>query len=328
MVRRIALCLFVVAALCVAPAAAADGPGPYAQQGGTGVLSPDGATRFVAIPASDNLGTVLEAVSTRDGTVRSWQAVAGSYGIPTLAYAANGESLSHDARTLVLGDISGGTPSSFLVYATRTLALRNWVTLPGRFTFDALSPDGKRLYLIQYTRPNYDVSHYLVRAYDLRSNRLLPGRIADRTQKGWVMNGLPVTRTTSADGRWVYTLYQSGGNGYPFIHALDTVRGVAHCVGLPLSNQNAPYNLVLSLHGGTLAVHWRSGRPFLNVDTATWRVTPAARAFPWLWAGLGAAAALLALGLGALLLRRRRRLQELAQELDELLGLPEREVVV
>lgn len=330
MVRRIALSLFAAVALCVAPAAAADGPGPFAQQGGTGALSRDGTTRFVAVPASSGRGTVIEAVSTKDGTVRAWQDVDGSYGIPTIAYTASGDSLSHDGRTLVLGDISGTAPSSFLVYGTRTLALRNWVTLPGHFTFDALSPNGERLYLVQYTRPRYDLAHYVVRVYDLRRNRLLPGRVADRAQKSWVMNGFPVTRTTSSDGRWVYTLYQSGGNGYAFIHALDTVRGVAHCIGLPLTGSAALYNLVLSLHGGTLAVHWRSGRPFLEVDTATWRVTPASRPFPRLWVGLGAAAALLVLGgsVGALLLRRRRRLQELTQALDDLLGLPEREVVV
>src|SRR5438477_7708319 len=95
------------------------------------------------------------------------------------------------------------------------------------------------------------------------------------------MQGSPVTRTTSSDGRCVYTLYMNPG-GYPFIHALDTVRGVAHCVGIPLANQNGIYNMVLGLHGATLSVHWRSGRPFVNVNTATWRVTPAHRGyFPW-----------------------------------------------
>ena len=50
------------------------------------------------------------------------------------------------------------------------------------------------------------------------------------------MDGYPLTRVTSADGRWVYTLYQNGGvGGYPFVHALDTVRGVAHCIGVPLT---------------------------------------------------------------------------------------------
>ena len=85
------------------------------------------------------------------------------------------------------------------------------------------------MYLIQYTHPQTgNLTHYIVRGYDLRTNRLLPGRIADRTQKGWVMKGSPLTRMWSARGRWVYTLYENPG-GYPFIHALDTKRGVAHC---------------------------------------------------------------------------------------------------
>ena len=53
--------------------------------------------------------------------------------------------------------------------------------------------------------------------------------------------------------------------------------------------------------GQRLGVHWRSGRPWLNVDLASWRVSPAGGGgFPWLWLALvlGLAAALL------LLLRR------------------------
>jgi hypothetical protein len=63
---------------------------------------------------------------------------------------------------------------------------------------------------------------------------------------------------------------------------------------------------VLTLHGKRLAVHWRSGRHWLNVDTASWRITPdSGSGFPWRWVGVGlgglaAAGALLILG------RRRR----------------------
>ena len=133
------------------------------------------------------------------------------------------------------------------------------------------------------------------------------------------MQGSPVSRTKSADGRWVYTLYMNPG-GYPFIHALDTVRGVAHCVGLPLRNQSGIGNLVMGLHGRTLAVHWRSGRPFVDVDTATWRVTPAhGGGFdPW-WASL----AVLPLAAAAMLLAsRRRRRGTLDTELADLLSAP------
>src|SRR5205823_3681572 len=114
--------------------------------------------------------------------------------------------------------------------------------------------------------------------------------------------------TTSPNGRWVYTLY-ANYNGYPFIHALDTVRGVAHCIGIPwTSHDQAPFynNVVLTLHGKTLAVHWRSGKSWLKVDTSTWRVSPAGgSAFPWRWLGVGVAGA--AVGVLLLLLARRRR---------------------
>jgi hypothetical protein len=128
----------------------------------------------------------------------------------------------------------------------------------------------------------------------------------------------------------VYTLYQNPG-GFPFVHALDTVRGVAHCIGLPWrGSQNGFYNLRVSLrdHDRTLAVHWLSGRPWFAVRTGTWRVSLDRRAdFPWLEAGLGAGGAA-TLATAVLLLRRRRSREEFEQELVDLLRLPEREVVV
>jgi hypothetical protein len=324
MLTKLAVSLAVLAALAAAPVAAGDGPGPFAQQGGPGVLlSPvgkSGPLRVVAVPANSGANTVLETIQAKDGQIRSWVDILGSYGIPSINWAAGGDSLSHDGRTLVLGTTQTGPPSGFLVYDTRTWRLKNGVSLRGAYTFDALSPDASRMYLIQYTRARYgDYAHYIVRAYDLRTNTLLPGRIADHTQKSWIMNGFPVTRTTSADGRWIYTLYQNGDNGYPFIHALDAVRGAAHCIGLPMTN--GVWNLALTLHGGTLAVHWRSGRPWRNVDLATWAVSPAGRGgFPW-WTS--SFAALPALAFAVLLLRRRRRRAGFEEELVELLREPE-----
>jgi MYXO-CTERM domain-containing protein len=328
MMRKLCLCLVAAGALSAAPAAAGDGP-MYVTQSGNGVASTmfGGPVRLVPIALSNTNDTALEAISTKDSSVVNMVELVGQWGLPYTPAGAEG--ISHNGRTLVLADTQSGrvTPSLFLVLDPRKLQIRYPITLKGYFSYDAMSPDGRRLYLIQYTQGKYgDISHYIVRAYDLRTEKLLPGRIADRTQKSWVMNGYPMSRTTSPDGRWVYTLYQNPGNGYPFIHALDTVRGVAHCVGLPIQNQSGIYNIVLSLHGRTLAVHWRSGRPYFNVDTTTWRVTPAHGAgFPWPWTAI----ALVPLaGIGALLLRRRRRTEELEQELAELLRVPEREVVV
>src|SRR5436190_1451998 len=74
------------------------------------------------------------------------------------------------------------TESRFLFVDPKTLSLRKEAVLGGDFSYDALSPDGGRLYLIQH-RNVLDQIHYVVRAYDVRSETLLPGRVADRTQK-------------------------------------------------------------------------------------------------------------------------------------------------
>jgi hypothetical protein len=326
-----------IAVLVAAPVAAADGPMPFASQGGLGVAVPDGLTRIVAVGVGAAGGplsrTVLEVVETKDGSVRNWVELPGSWGAPVVTYSQSGaEGLSADGKTLILGDVARSYPrttSWFLMVNAKTLQIKRTIELKGDFAYDALSPDGKTLYLINHV-DSTNSQRYVVRAYDLAAGRLVPGRIADRTQKSWVMQGYPMARTTSADGRWVYTLYQNPG-GYPFVHALDTKRGVAHCIGLPWKgSQNGFYNLRLSLRSNdrTLAVHWLSGRPWLAVDTSTWKVAQDHRTgLPWLGIGAGCAAALAAAA-AFLLLRRRRRAEELDQELSELLRLPEREVVV
>jgi hypothetical protein len=317
MLGRVCLCLAVAGALAAAPAAAGDGP-MFVSQDGQGVVAPDGKIRFVPVSVASADDTALEAISTKDGTLQNQLELVGQFGVP--ATVAGAEGVSHDGRTLVL-ESAGGivSPTTFVVVNARSLRLVDEIQLRGSFSYDALSPEGSRLYLIQYTNGGSgDLSHYVVRAYDLRAHRLLPGRIADRTQESWVMHGQPVARTSSVDGRWVYTLYTNPA-GYPFVHALDTVRGVAHCVGLPLRNQSTIYDSKLALRGRTLTV-----KPWFTVDTRTWHVSKASPvSFPW-WSlaflGLVPAAQLV-------LLRRRRRAQELEQGLAELLRSAQREVV-
>jgi hypothetical protein len=261
-------------------------------------VTADGATRYVAVGVAGH--TVLEGIDTATGTLRATFPLLGSWGIPALGLTGSGIGLglSQNGRTLVLGTTSVGRSSKFLVVDPRALNIRTWIVLKGSFQFDALSPDASKLYLIQHTS-SLDQGRYVVRAYDLGANRLLPGRIADRTQRSWVMSGYAVTRTTSAGGRWVYTLYQNPG-GTPFVHALDTVRGVAHCIGLPFEgDQTAFFNLQLDLHDGgrTLAIHWKSGRRWLNVSTTDWRLSTPRAGRGWLWlllVGLCSAAALAA----------------------------------
>jgi hypothetical protein len=320
--RRLSLCL-AVAALVAAPVAMADGGPLLVTQGGAGVASHDGAFHYVAVP-DGTAGTLLEKIEVSHGQVYWWVRVSGSWGIPVVGNGATGQGLSRDGRTLVLASTSGpyASPSKFLVVDPRRMKVVRTITLPGSFSFDALSPNASRMYLIQYTHASPgNLTHYVVRGYDMRTNQLMPGRIVDRIEKDEkTMAGTAMTRTTSADGRWVYTLYQKP-SGAPFVHALDTVHAAAYCIDLP--KNRGLYNIVLSLRNGgrTLAAHWRSGRPWLNVAVGSWRISYPSAAFPWAWVGAGIGAGLLALlAAGALLLRRRRG-KELHEHARQELGL-------
>ncbi len=308
--RTLVLCFAVaVAALAIAPSAFADGP-IYVTQGGAGVTSQNGAFHYVALPNGTG-ATLLVKIYTAGTEAYGTMTLPGSWGTALIGNGGEaGQGLSRDGRTLVLESTTGplGSSSKFLVLDPTRWKVHKRITLPGSFTFDALSPDASRMYLIQYTASN-DLTHYAVREYDLRTNRLLPGKVAARDEDGdeKAMAGYALTRTMSANGRWVFTLYQKP-SGKPFIHALDTVRGVAHCIDLPANR--SLYNIGLSLRDGdrTLAAHWRSGRPWVNVAVGSWQISrPSADAgFPWAWVGAGAGAALSVLAAGALVLWRRR----------------------
>ena len=106
------------------------------------------------------------------------------------------------------------------------------IKAPLAFFFDAISPDGSTLFVIQYTSAQ-NWNRYRVRAYDLLKQQLLPGTIADKSEPAGAMAGYPVTRLTTADGRWAYTLY-ARPSGPSFVHALDTVNRRAVCLDLRL----------------------------------------------------------------------------------------------
>ena len=215
--RHVALWTVAVLALAAAPGALADGYAGYALQTGTGVVSANGKVRYVAVAAGQTAtaSTTVESISTADGSILRSLSVIGSFGTPFIAQPQDGLGLSADGRTLVLADVPTSFPhtrSAFSFLSTHPLEYQTGVSLKGDFAFDALSPDGRRLYLIQHVDPGDPTQlRYVVRALDVPTLRLLPGRIADRTQKSWIMRGSAVTRTTSPGGRWVYTLYDNPG---------------------------------------------------------------------------------------------------------------------
>jgi hypothetical protein len=312
MVRFVVTLALSALALSAAAAAHASGPSPGLVQGSAGVTGPGQPLRFVTLVGPGL--TMLESIERATGRVVKWRALGGEWGVPAVAFDGTSGGLTRDGGTLVLAD--WGPPdhgalrgsSDFQLVDTETLRTRGRVSLEGDFAFDALSPDGSTLYLVEHVRGD-DTTRYRVRAYDLRADRLLRQVIADKRLQGWVMRGYPLKRAESADGRWVYTLYRQD-DGYPFVHALDAVDRRAVCIGLPWHGSQDPLGgAQLRLDGGNLLIV-AGGRRFA-IDTRTYALFVPGResGFPvGLAAALAAAVAAAAVAaIGTALYRRRER---------------------
>jgi hypothetical protein len=209
------------------PAAAQAGgiPPTSLDAGREGVQDHTGDHRFTAVPLATK--TVLTKSQTRGGRVLRASVLTGRWGVPVVANDATSGGLAADGETLVLTQVANAYPrrhTAFAVVDTTRMALRDTIHLDGEWRFDAVSPHGRRLYLIEQLE-RFDSAQTAVRTYDLKHDRLLTP-----TEP---ISGFPITRTTGPGGRWEYTLY--AGSGRPFIHALDTVEHTSLRIGLPPS---------------------------------------------------------------------------------------------
>jgi hypothetical protein len=257
----------------VAPSTALAAGGPVPPLQGRAIAVPGSAYSYAAFGAGRD--TIVKQF--KGGTVSALR-VPGHYGVPAVGQDGSTTGLAADGRTLILAEIAGpGVPRTarLLVLATAPrLAVRARLTLAGWSTVDAISPDGRWLYLIQYK--SSDVSQYAVRTYDLVARRLLPEPVVDPREPDEAMTGFPVTRVMSAGDRWGYTLYFRP-SGAPFIHALDTVGRRAVCVDLPSLSSTDIGNghLRLTSGGRTLQV-LVDGSTGASIDTRTFAVTTGA----------------------------------------------------
>jgi DNA-binding beta-propeller fold protein YncE len=314
-VRREMRSLVCCAALLVsgvgAGSAGADGlPVLGVDAGGRGVVARSGAVRYVTVPANGN--TVVARVDPHGGRVLASRLIRGRFTIPAVTYDASAGGLSADGRTLVLIRPRASFPRAqtrLLVVDARRLRALRAVRLDGDFSFDAISPRGSLVYLIEYVSPS-DPTRYRVRAYDLAAERLLARTAVDPHEPGEKMGGSPLTRATSPDGRWAYTLYDGAGKT-PFVHALDTSTRRARCIDLDgLSGTNLS-RLRLHVDAATHTLTVNSGRrAVVVIDTRSFRTSapPAAAGLRWKPVA-GASTAALAAVRALFILRRRRRQQ-------------------
>ena len=115
---------------------------------------------------------------------------------------------------------------------------------------------------------------YVVRSVDLRTGKLEPGAIVDKTEPGERMNGVALARAWSGDGSWAYTLY-NGGTSHAFVHALNTRARVARCIDLPWAGEAQSIldgaRLVLGTKGA-LRLTDADGNTLAQIDTRTFSV--------------------------------------------------------
>jgi hypothetical protein len=293
-----------------APAAKADGLPLPVEDSPSGVASLDRAHRYLGVTVGRR--TAVLAQRTASGAVTSRVELRGRFAVPLVAYDSTAGGLSADGRTLVLIRPRQRFPRAVTTFAVLSpqpqLRLRRIVRLRGDFSFDALSPDGRALFVVNYISRT-DPSRYRVRVFDLRRNRLDPKPVVDPREPPDEMNGLPLMRVSSPDGRWAYTLYDGK---QPFIHALDTRDRRAVCIDLhgpPFAGTTAHALTIASAAGGRRLDVRRKGTLLATVDTASFRVAaagaaattgdPARRDLLW--------PALVALLVAAILIGHRRR---------------------
>ncbi|HEY7970139.1 MAG TPA: hypothetical protein VID95_09095 [Candidatus Limnocylindrales bacterium] len=169
----------------------------------------------------------------------------GDWQLPTVGLDPVPAGRSADGSTFVLVQprtdpyATSATPSRFAIIhapvppAVGTLELGRIIEVPGHFDFDALSPDGSVLYVVEHL----DVAAggaYQVRSIDTATGRMDAVPIADKRNIDEAIAGRPITQLRT-DGGMVYTLYR--GAEHPFVHALTSTDKWALCIDLPAAGQ-------------------------------------------------------------------------------------------
>jgi hypothetical protein len=268
----------LVAGLAAAASAAKEIGAVGAAQGI--VTDQDGASyRYVTVsPQTKPALTIVERIDTGDGAIDRWWYLRGSYVIPAVAFDGSAGGLSANGNALALVNFTRTYPPPLTKLAVLDTdvylrhprrpgqhppqhAIRH-LNLHGHFAFQAISPDGSKLYLRHYRSHDPDSDDFGLWVLDTHSGGLAP-RPLTVSNSGRPLAGLPISGTTSPNGRWAYALYD-GDRRIPFLLALDTLSGRLVRVDLPGLERltDNPYLLKLRLDrdGSHLAVYPRSPR--------------------------------------------------------------------
>ena len=197
---------------------------------------PDWLHMIAAAPAGSTGTdrTVVRDVLVQPGLGGPELAIDGAWRLPTIGYDPLPVGLSADGSTAVLVEATPAAEGPDAVSRFAVLSITPFggppriVELRGLFEYDAISSDGRILYVVEHL--SGEGSPYQVRAIDLPAGTMRPGIIADKRNLGEEMAGWPIAQLRAPSGM-AFTLYN--GLEHPFIHALDTTDAWAVCIDLP-----------------------------------------------------------------------------------------------
>jgi hypothetical protein len=259
----------------VVSSATGAGPVPGTVQGPPGIAVAGGAH---VVASAEGNRTRVQLVRDRDRRVLRTRVLPGKLGLPQTTYSGTIEGTWAKGRRLLLStsiyDRPGVASTRLVVIDTRTLKALRTIALRGWFAFDALSPDGRRLYVTELPNGLDGPLRYVVRSLVLATGRLEPGAIVDKTEPDEQMVGMPMARAWSRDGATAFTLY-NGLESHAFIHALDTMKRSARCIDLPWQGdaQNGLDRVRMSVDAAGILTLSQPGVGVLaRVDTRTFAV--------------------------------------------------------
>jgi hypothetical protein len=193
-----------------------------------------------------NAGTLLD-IDPETGSTLARVSLPADFLLPPATNSGLPGGLSQNGAWLVLQRFDGSVSQFLVVDTTYTQASRT-ISLAGHFTFDAISNDGDRVYLIQ----DIGRGDYHVRVYEMSSGALNPNFVVDKEEGGDAMSGLKLSGVASHDGSWLFSVYARPGAG-AFIHALNLDSTFALCLELPgTGRESLAWSLALSPDGAKL----------------------------------------------------------------------------
>jgi hypothetical protein len=193
---------------------------------------PDQRWTHLVIAAWAGSGTRVHQFDVTSGPDAPDISLQGHWRLPTIGSDPLPVGRSADGSTLALVEddsAAGRTTSRFAVVDLSGTRPPKVIKLSGSFDFDAISPDGATLFVVEH-QDSQAGGVYQVRALDTRSGRLAEGAIVDKSNPGDAMAGWAIEQQRLGKGI-VLTLYR--GHEHPFVHALDTINSGAICIDLP-----------------------------------------------------------------------------------------------